>query len=597
MFKIGAFVLCVVVAVASATYTELKTIPLTHDWAKGETDPAKIRSYLSSIRENHFSLLGEKARVYSRQADDVLNANLNENDLNTDAKRHMSHISLGASDHDPIALNNHRSFFTGPIGIGTPAQQFSVIFDTGSSKLVIPSVYCTEPGCLVHASFDPALSTSYETQTPEEDRATGQYKAERTSYGSGTVVGVLGKDIISIGATDLTGIIFGQIVEEQGDIFLNANFDGVLGMGPRTDETDTHDADISNFVSNHHLLPVNQYAFYFANRVENTGILAVGGYDESLMDGEFTWLPIITIDDGGYSYWEVELNDVLLNGESLGVCEGIRCTAILDTGTTLVVGPHRVIGPMITETYVEDDCSNMDKLADVTFVLNGHNFTLTPEDYVLSQPAHSAAWMEGWDWSYCVSGLSSESNPFDTDLKQFRPPQEQQVEKETVGRRLLSEEDEDSNPLFNRHSNAGASTEETIDLSGDQFGSSNKKLKTEINTKYSTTTARLKDVLAHNAHRTFNLDRAKSTESVSRVILGDMFLKKYLSVFDFDKDAVGLVNANHGVADAPYRFNELVTVAQEEEDVVADVAKKSSKKSKKSSKKSKKSKSKKNKDF
>jgi hypothetical protein len=539
-------------AVVTAKYTEVKTIQLTHEWSKPSTDPAEIKDFLQNLRADHHALLGVKSRTYDRQNDNVIAGDANSGNLKTDAQRHMSHIALSdASGHDPISLNNHRSFFTGPIGIGTPAQQFSVIFDTGSSKLVIPSIYCTEPGCLVHSSFDPALSTTYETQTPEEDRATGQYRAERTSYGSGTVVGVLGKDTVSIGATDLEGIIFGQIVEEQGEIFLNANFDGVLGMGPKTDDTDSHDSDVSNFIHNNGLLPTNQYAFYFANRVENTGILAVGGYDESLKTGDFTWLDIITLNDGGYAYWEVEMDDVLLNGQSLGVCEDIRCTAILDTGTTLIVGPHRVISPLIQSTYVEDDCSNMRELADVTFVLNGQNFTLTPEDYILSQPAHSAGWMEGWDWSYCVSGLNSDSNPFD-NFNQFQPPTPKVAQ---VGRRLLSAEEEDTLPFHRK----GSSSEETIDLSGDSFGSS-KKLKTELGGKYAAQTARLKDLLAHNAHRTFSLDRAKSTESVSRVILGDMFLKKYLSVFDFDQEKVGLALANHGRADAPYTANELLQV-------------------------------------
>merc|ERR1719158_2514546 len=54
----------------------------------------------------------------------------------------------------------HASEYYGKITIGTPPQEFLVVFDTGSGNLLIPSKQCMDGACTSHKRFDASLSST-----------------------------------------------------------------------------------------------------------------------------------------------------------------------------------------------------------------------------------------------------------------------------------------------------------------------------------------------------------------------------------------------------------------------------------------------------
>jgi hypothetical protein len=55
---------------------------------------------------------------------------------------------------------SHASEYYGQVLVGTPAQEFLVVFDTGSGNLLIPSVDCEDESCKLHRRYGSANSTS-----------------------------------------------------------------------------------------------------------------------------------------------------------------------------------------------------------------------------------------------------------------------------------------------------------------------------------------------------------------------------------------------------------------------------------------------------
>ncbi|XP_078797586.1 nothepsin isoform X1 [Oryzias latipes] len=265
--------------------------------------------------------------------------------------------------------------YYGEIRLGTPEQNFSVIFDTGSSDLWVPSSYCVSQACAFHRHFKAFKSSSFH----HDGRTFGIH------YGSGHLLGVMGKDTLRIGNLTVLNQEFGESVYEPGSTFVTAKFDGVLGLAYPSLAEIIGKPVFDNMLAQK-ILDEPIFSFYLSRSKSKSvpeGQLLLGGTDESLYSGPINWVPV-TIK----GYWQIRMDSVSVQGVSSLCRRG--CEAIVDTGTSLIAGPpreilrlHQLIGA--TPTHFGDfvvDCARLSSLPHVTFVLGEVEYTLTSEHYI-----------------------------------------------------------------------------------------------------------------------------------------------------------------------------------------------------------------------
>ncbi|NXU38989.1 PEPE protein, partial [Drymodes brunneopygia] len=205
--------------------------------------------------------------------------------------------------------------YYGTISIGTPPQEFTVVFDTGSSDLWVPSVSCTSPACQTHRVFDPSKSSSY--------KSTGLGLS--IHYGTGEMEGTVGSDTVTVASLVDTNQLFGLSTAEPGQFFIHVRFDGILGLGYPNLAADGITPVFDNLV-NQSLLQESLFSVYLSREAAGS-VVTFGAIDESLFTGPISWIPV-----SYQGYWQISMDSILVNGQEVACAGG--CQAILDTGTS-----------------------------------------------------------------------------------------------------------------------------------------------------------------------------------------------------------------------------------------------------------------------
>lgn len=313
---------------------------------------------------------------------------LKEENLETDD------LDVEGGHNLPISNFLNAQYFS-TIELGTPAQSFKVILDTGSSNLWVPSQQCGSIACYLHSKYDSSASSTY-----KQNGSTFEIR-----YGSGSLSGFVSQDVLKIGDLCVEGQDFAEATSEPGLAFAFGKFDGILGLGYDTISVNHIVPPIYNII-NQNLIDEPVFAFYLSSTDDDAGSEVIfGGIDEAHYKGKLIKLPVKR-----KAYWEVDLESITFGDN---VAEMDDTGAILDTGTSLIVLPTTLSDLLNTEigakkdfggTY-KVDCNKRESLPDLTFRLCGHDFTITANDYILKTGGTCISAFMGMDFPDPVGPL------------------------------------------------------------------------------------------------------------------------------------------------------------------------------------------------
>ncbi|PPQ62926.1 hypothetical protein CVT24_006166 [Panaeolus cyanescens] len=236
--------------------------------------------------------------------------------------RRRASISPASIPLDDFFLGTDLQWF-GNITVGTPPQEITVVFDTGSSTLEFASTLCGA-ACSNQVQFDSSKSSTF------VDLGRTSSITFATGVGVDPVVGAnyrltlrSARDTVSIGGLTATGVSL-FLITDQTPKFNIDPFSGILGMGS------TAQGPFAGLI-NQGLPPL--FSLSVVAQDIGKGELTLGGIDNS----KFTGTPIFaSLPPGSGNGWVLTSPGIVVNGQTTSLLNTSR-SIIFDSGTSNVL--------------------------------------------------------------------------------------------------------------------------------------------------------------------------------------------------------------------------------------------------------------------
>ncbi|KAJ3889306.1 aspartic peptidase domain-containing protein [Lentinula edodes] len=241
----------------------------------------------------------------------------------------------GLSDTIPILNRNDYAYI---VNVSVGAQSFPLTLDTGSSDLWVISNECDSADCANVARYSRAFSSNLSiSQTPFH-----------IDYISGSVSGLVASETVSLGPYRIFSQVFGLANSTHNINFSSEGNSGILGLAFPSEASMSGMTVLQSMFGG---LADPYFTITLGSKLNlnSPSSFTLGQLDSSYATdfSAFFSIPVSKAGANDYTYWKIPLLYVTINSTRLSLSpssiQGIQGSqiAVLDTGTTLALGPTR----------------------------------------------------------------------------------------------------------------------------------------------------------------------------------------------------------------------------------------------------------------
>lgn len=282
------------------------------------------------------------------------------------------------------------TLFSLQISLGTPAQTFNVLIDSGSFMLWIPQID-SKDDYPIQNHFLPAQSSTYQ-MTPVKFNQ---------KYLTGEVSGQVVNDIISINNNVNTSILWGLATETQAGI----DCDGILGLGHIYLQANGHDNQMSILSQLKQNNIISSYIFSVKTdpeHIDQSKIYFGDLHEDFNTNGNDTNGHIASCRLRSTIFWDCRMSYYVIGDSSPENFSKsyhlINIETVFDTGSNKIVLPIQMFDTykkaLSKKNCITDcndkscviGCFNLNALPEIAFVFNGFAFKLDPRTIVTFVP-------------------------------------------------------------------------------------------------------------------------------------------------------------------------------------------------------------------
>ncbi|KAF1918215.1 aspartic peptidase domain-containing protein [Ampelomyces quisqualis] len=346
--------------------------------------------------------LGAAVRLAPREYPRVVGLDIQRRHIGNPAEHDRLRRRTGTVQ---TTLDNLDLLYFANASLGTPAQNFRLHIDTGSSDLWVNSKnagICTSGGnqCGASGTYSANDSSTYRY-------VNGVFNI---SYVDGTgASGDYATDTFRLGGQTIKELQFGIGYDSSSP-------EGILGIGYAINEVQVGRAGFGAYPNlpqklvNDGTISSNAYSLWLNDLDASTGSILFGGVDIDKFHGELQTLPIIP-EQGKYAEFLIALTGMGQDGKNTSLFSNQNIPVLLDSGSSLMYLPEGIVRTLLqkykgfnaryepSQQAIAVDCSLANEQGSLDFVFSGVHISVPLDELVIV-----AGYSRGQP--YCLFGIA-----------------------------------------------------------------------------------------------------------------------------------------------------------------------------------------------